>query len=361
MGKAKLVHLSSSYFPRIGGVPAAIRSMGHHTSDVFEHHAVVRDLVRSGAKPVRYQVGADSSDPRITIHRFWSDGDLLPTEMREFLTGGFDYDVLMVHTVNPLLLQIAPLVGPRKVIVRARAKTELGGAGLLEHVDHIRATLPSIKEHYVARFGVDEGKITVIPRLVDVDVFNRSTRSSQSQGMTRLLYVGRIAPEKRVWLLAGVLAELRKRNPDSDYTLRIVGDYDHPHRDSPPLQDAIATHGVEGAVTFGVSYSVEGMAELYRRGDVLVSPSRREQFCQVFLEALASGLAVVTTADGGAREWAQDYVDFTSTPERVGEMVDLVEDARPPLGPEWVYEEFVCQYSWQARKAEFVEMVEGVL
>ena len=360
MNKPRILHLSSSYFPRIGGVPAAIRSMAHHTSDVFEHHAAVRDLVRAGPELVRYRVGADDSDPHITIHRFRSDGDLLPVEMRAFI-GGFDYDVLMVHSANPLLLRIAPLVGPRKVIVTARAKTELDVAGLLEHVDHILAILPSVKEHYVARFGVDEGKISVVPRLVDVDVFNRSARSAQGQGLTRLLYVGRIAPEKRVWLLAGVLAELRKRNPDADYTLRIVGDYDHPHRDSPPLQDAIATHGVEGAVTFGVSYSVEGMAELYRRGDVLVSPSRREQFCQVFLEALASGLAVVTTADGGAREWAWPFVGFTSTPERVGEMVDLVEEACPPLYPEWVYDDFVCQYSWQARKAEFVEMVEGVL
>ena len=53
MTKPKLLHYSSSYFPRIGGLPVTIRDIAHHTADHFEHHLMTtaQGGVREWAAP----------------------------------------------------------------------------------------------------------------------------------------------------------------------------------------------------------------------------------------------------------------------------------------------------------------------
>lgn len=351
MHRPIILHLSSSYFPRIGGLPSHVRNVAHHTSDVFEHHLVTRDLVRAGITWERYEAGRDESDPHITVHRFWSDGEYLTKEMRSFIAV-FPHQVLMIHSTNPHLLEAVECT-KAAVVFAPQCKTKLK-LGYLARVDRIMALVPSHRVHFIEEHGVAEDKIMVLPQLVDVETFQR-----QEKGNHRLLYVGRIAPGKRVWLLAELLGKLRQA--DKRYTLRIVGDYDHPPRDEPLLREAIAAHKVKSSVKFSVALTVGEVAATYRQGDVFVSASQSETFGHTFLEALASGLPAVTTARGEVREWASRYVYFTHANEEfdVDEMAWLVENAEP-LSVE-LRDRFEAEYSWQARKAEFVGMVEGVL
>jgi glycosyltransferase involved in cell wall biosynthesis len=100
-----------------------------------------------------------------------------------------------------------------------------------------------------------------------------------------LLYVGRLAREKRIEDLAPVLRAL----PGA--ALAIVGD--GPERQA--LERAFA--GLP--VTFTGWLRGEELAAAYASADVFVFPSDSETFGNVVLEAMASGLPVVAPAAGG--------------------------------------------------------------
>jgi len=356
VAKPRILHFSSSYFPRIGGLPSTIREIAHQTSDVFEHFLVTRDLVRAGLTTERYRTDEkDDSDPNITVYRFRSDGEYLTAEMRKFIAS-FPHDVLMIHSTNPHLLEAAAITNAR-VLFAPQCKTRLELGENLSRVDRILALLPSHRAHFVQEHKVPEDKIVVFPRLVDVDKFARKRR----KGSHLMLYTGRISPGKRVWLLVEMLAKLRKA--DKAYRLQIVGDYDHPSRDEPALVSAaIAVYKMQPYVTISrPSADLAAMDDIigdaHDLADIAVSASRSETFGHSLLEAVACGLPVVTTAEGECREWAAPYVHFVNSME---EMADVIASGPKQLSlAKW--REFRTLYSWQARKAEFVEIVRGVL
>ena len=62
----------------------------------------------------------------------------------------------------------------------------------------------------------------------------------------------------------------------------------------------VAQHGIEGRVTLGGE--VADPMDAYAAADLLVLPTRQDPFANVTLEALASGLSVVTSPENGAVE-----------------------------------------------------------
>jgi len=353
--KPRILHFSSSYFPRIGGLPSTIRDIAHQTSDTFEHFLMTRDLVRAGRTMERYRTGEeDDSDPNITVHRFRSDGEYLTAEMRKFIAD-FPHDVLMIHSTNPHLLEAAAITSAR-VLFAPQCKTRLELGENLSKVDLILALLPSHRAHFIEEHKVPEDNIVLFPYPVDVDKFKRKRHS----GSHRLLYTGRISPGKRVWMLVELLAKLRKL--DERYCLEIVGDYDHPSRDEPPLLEAIAARKLQPYVyvsrpSADLALMDDILETAHDLADIAVSASRSETFGHSFLEAVACGLPVVTLATGECREWASPYVHFVDSIEEMAEVV--VSKPKQLSVSKW--REFKALYSWQARKAGFVEIVEGVL
>ena len=63
-------------------------------------------------------------------------------------------------------------------------------------------------------------------------------------------------------------------------------------------------------------------------------------------------------AGGGCREWAEGYVQFVDSAE---DMAQAIVDASYPLADFEAVARFHSEYSWQARKAEFVEIVEEMM
>jgi len=126
----------------------------------------------------------------------------------------------------------------------------------------------------------------------------------------RLLYVGRIAPEKGVEILLDALARIRAAFPAAPPLLTIAG-YDY--RGSAygdQFRRRVEGESLASAVHFAghVPYG-SALFELYDAHDVLVLPSFTEGFPQVVLEAMARGVPVVATSVGGVPRVLKDQIN----------------------------------------------------
>jgi phosphatidylinositol alpha 1,6-mannosyltransferase len=122
-----------------------------------------------------------------------------------------------------------------------------------------------------------------------------------------LLYVGRLAPEKRLELLLEAYPSVRDDAAQRSVRvgLALVG--------SGPMQAELERRAIPGVVLTG-PLSGQPLAEAYASGDVFAFPSDTETFGNVVLEAMASGLPVVGVDGGGVRELIDPDVNGVRTP-----------------------------------------------
>ena len=123
-----------------------------------------------------------------------------------------------------------------------------------------------------------------------------------------ILTVARLVPIKNVALLVDALAILRQRVPRVH--LLIVGE----GPDAEALKRRAAALGVSGAVTFAGYVPQAETPAFYRSGDVFGLSSDFDNSPNVVLEAMASGLPVVTTDVGGVREFVADRIGGAVVP-----------------------------------------------
>ena len=146
--------------------------------------------------------------------------------------------------------------------------------------------------------GLSPKKVRVYPRGIDIERFHPSKRNGfyekrfQFRNETRLLYVGRVSREKNLHILEQAFRELaRERN---DVRLIIVGG-------GPYREEMERNLGGTPAVFTGY-LDGEALAQAYASADVFVFPSTTDTFGNVVLEAQASGLPVIVSAEGGPQE-----------------------------------------------------------
>ncbi len=156
---------------------------------------------------------------------------------------------------------------------------------------------------YFARYGMPEERAFFVPYEPDYDALaprgeahDRAVREARglAPGRRRLLFVGRLLALKRVDLLLAAFAAIAERRLDWDLVL--VGD--GPLRAQlgasvpPALASRVHWLGFEG--------DPAALGAVYRACDVLVLPSDYDAWGLVVNEALANGLAVVTSHVVGA-------------------------------------------------------------
>lgn len=140
-------------------------------------------------------------------------------------------------------------------------------------------------------------RLIVVQRGVDVDRFTPALRNPALRavwgvqpGERVLLYVGRLAPEKNLELLAAAYDAMQAVQPG--WRLVVVGD---------GPQRAWLAQRCPQAVLLG-ALTGEALAQAYANGDLLAFPSLTETFGNVTLEALASGLPVLAFDYAAAAE-----------------------------------------------------------
>lgn len=142
-------------------------------------------------------------------------------------------------------------------------------------------------------------KINVIPNIFASDFY--PSEKGEKSNIFNFVSVGGLIKLKQMDLLIRCFVEAF--GSDDSVRLTIVGD--GPERDS--LEHLAAEGGVRRNIIFaGYQPRVE-IANLMRESDAFVMLSRRETFGVVYIEAMACGLPVVGTLNGGADEILNTY------------------------------------------------------
>jgi colanic acid/amylovoran biosynthesis glycosyltransferase len=171
-------------------------------------------------------------------------------------------------------------------------------------------------------------KLRVVHCGVPAERFSVPERAGTS-GVLRIVCVGRLVPEKAQRLLVEATAELRSRGVDA--SLVLVGD----GPDRADLESSVHDHGIAPHVRFTGAVGQDEILSHYRDADVFCLPSFGEGVPVVLMEAMATGLPVVTTRIAGIPELVEHGVSgHVLPPGRVDVLAALATDpnARRTMG-----------------------------
>jgi glycosyltransferase involved in cell wall biosynthesis len=245
----------------------------------------------------------------------------------------FHAEVIHLHNFS----QFAPLIkrlNPRSGLVlhmHCEWLTQLDRSLIesrLRHVDGIAGCSGYITDAIANRFPAYADKCATFHNGVDPERFKPSSPegASSAESRVRLLFVGRVSPEKGLHYLIDALPAVKSRV--ENITLDIVGSKRQlPHEylaafseDSLSVElsafyrnedrtqyyghllEKIRALGLESCVTLHGHLPQSDLPEFYRRADILVNPSLSESFGMSLIEAMASGVPVVATDIGGMPE-----------------------------------------------------------
>ena len=135
----------------------------------------------------------------------------------------------------------------------------------------------------------------IVPNIVNLERFTAGERHRHSSGDAgpKLLVTRNLEPIYDIDTALRVLQQVRKSFPEASITICGSG----PERDR--LVALAQTLEIESAVVFTGRVDNEQIAALYQSADVMVNPSLADNMPNSVLEALASGVPVVSTEVGG--------------------------------------------------------------
>ncbi|GAB47024.1 glycosyltransferase [Mobilicoccus pelagius] len=173
------------------------------------------------------------------------------------------------------------------------------------------------------------GKLDVVRMSVDAGRYRPSESPSTATGTAtdpvRLLYVGRLVPEKGAPILLEALRLLRERGVHTRTRIVGAGGLDD------LLSRTIQASGLSDEVDLVGPVGQDDLPALYRDSDVFVLPSFSEGLPVVLMEAMATGLPVVTTQIAAVTEMVHDGEHGRVVPAG---RADLLADALAGLAPD---------------------------
>jgi len=256
----------------------------------------------------------------------------LPSNVRQLLPvqGRLAYSLAALRAAQALRridivfcghLFMAPLAAAIAKLLRAKLWVQVHGIEAWQALSWLHrksvqtATLVTSGSRYTRRrllewIGIDPARVKVLPNTVDPR-FQPGPKSDtlldrhHARGKKVLMTVGRLASSERYKGHDRVMRTLPlvlSNHPETIYL--IVGDGDDRAR-----LDALAVEfGVAEKVEFAGHIDAEQLPDYFRLADVFVMPSRGEGFGIVFLEAMASGIAVIGGNQDGSLDPLADGV-----------------------------------------------------
>lgn len=171
---------------------------------------------------------------------------------------------------------------------------------VLNHADALLIGCESFAGEVVDRLGVDRNRFTIVPGAVEVERFRPAPgwQAGAAADPVRLLYHGRVDRRKGALDFLEALALIRAEGVRFDATISGIGpDYDASRETADRL-------GLPVRFTGYAEY--DAVPAIYHGGDVFVSPTYAEGFSNTILEAMASGLPVLSCRAVGVMDCLRD-------------------------------------------------------
>lgn len=238
-----------------------------------------------------------------------------------------------------------PFVTTFHGVYDARTPIRRAYNGIMTKGDRVIAISRFVAEHIRRHYPIDEGRLRVIPRGIDTDVFDPARLSAE-----RLIALARrwhlpdgvpvvMMPARPArWKGHAVLIDAASRLRDREVVVLLVG-LDGPHeRYRRELERRVVAAGLAGVVR--LIEPCNDMPSAYMLADVVVSPSTDpEAFGRVVVEAQAMGRPVVASDHGAAREtvvpgetgWLAPPGDAAGLAAAIDAALGLDADARQAL------------------------------
>jgi glycosyltransferase involved in cell wall biosynthesis len=212
---------------------------------------------------------------------------------------------------------------------RENLRRSLESVGLYTHYADLVVTDSLFNaDQLVQQHSCDRDRIRVLPQAVALDKFTPGPRNpallkqNRLEGRRVILFVGRMAGNKRIDVLVEALPFVQQKVPEA--VLMLVGD----DRGNPDFQEIVA-HARTLAVKRGVSEDViftgvvNDLPSYYRLADVYATASLHEGFGVPLIEAMASGVPVVASRTA-AHPWVIGEAGLLVEPGDAADLADKI-------------------------------------
>jgi glycosyltransferase involved in cell wall biosynthesis len=281
------------------------------------------------------------------------------------LTEQADWDPLTIvgHNAVQLVPEVdhnrhRPVLYAHNDLFRTYSRAEAGRA--LRNVSTVIAVSDFLAERVRSRLPAQiAARVVTVRNGVDLQLFQPTT-DRQPQERLRVVFVGRVIPDKGADVLIDAVAALGR----ADIALTIVGsagfDAGLPLSE---YEQALRRRGAESGspITFRPFTPRADLARLLSASDVVVVPSRwPEPFALTVLEGMASGAAVIASDTGGIPEATGDagILVRPGDSSALAEAIEALASDRALLQAQrerGLAHARTC--SWEAASAEFYRVV----
>lgn len=277
-----------------------------------------------------------------------------PFKLRE------DYDVIHAHAyyaayparIIKALKRIPLIFTIHGIALKARKEMD---TGFLSKIKSFMEDVTLFKIRYDCQISVDSSikeygnvnrNIVVIPNGVDIIRFDSIGDLQGSNGRFRIIYVGRLHPQKGLKYLIEAAKEIVETERNIEFCIIGSGSLEK------ELRDQIERNGLEDYFIFMGRKPKEDLPQEYKRSDLFVLPSLYEGQPLTLLEAWAAKLPVVVTDVGGNSDFVRDGVNgYIVEPANAGELARAIKQALsnrdlPEMGVRG-YELVKNNYTWE--------------
>lgn len=338
----RILQVSVGYSPAIGGIANHVKNISerlakNHEVTVFTHNYrgfFSKEERINGVLVRRFR----GFSPSAAYH-------FSPGMIRELKKSR--YDIVHGHGYHSLPLYFSRYAKGKKFVVTSHhhghGHTAFRdvlyklykpfGKRIFTDADTIIAVSNYEKKLLLKEFGLDEGKIRLIPNGVNLAEF---TLKEVPQKTKSILYVGRLEKYKGVQHIIQALPLL-----DDNFILEVVGRGTYEME----LMRLAEKLGLNHRVRFNRFLPRSELLKMYSRAQVFVLLSQQEAFSIVVAEALASKKPCVVANTSALREWVDNKncfgIDYPISTDRLAELISKVSNIRVTDVKLWDWDDVV--------------------
>lgn len=167
---------------------------------------------------------------------------------------------------------------------------------VMKRSDHVITVSNEMAEAIARKTGIPKNKISVIYNFVDTSLFSpkrKTWKETHDIKGPMILFVGKLSPNKGVEYFIRAAAIAKKHINQVKFV--IVGPVSFEGQAKNKWQQLVDNLNLNDCVVFAGAASNTDLPYIYSSADVFCFPTLKEAFGIVVIEAMASGLPIITT------------------------------------------------------------------